>query len=334
MTNRRPLVSRLQASGRHLCENLSAEGRSYDHLYGRPPHPRKRRLDLERIEVLAATHLSPELRGSASDIVLKVRRRGPVEASGEPASAFITFAVEHQSRDERFITLRQLHYATRLWDDWLRAGAYAPAADLPSPPRLGARRPRFIRSSTYRRRRWTRCPLVPLTGRWRTSPRSGDEPVSETVLEIMQNAPGPAADALFNRWLTQLAPLRTEPGGPSTLAEVLCYLFYVGAVPRERVVQAAEELPAPAKEEFMTIAEQYFEEGVQKGLEKGLEKGRQEGRQHLALVRGHAACVERRYASGRSRRGRRTRSRASSTPELERWVEAILTAERLNDLFH
>ena len=106
---------------------------------------------------------------------------------------------------------------------------------------------------------------------------SDAEPVSETLLEILQGASGPEASALFDEWTARLRPLQGEPAGGSTLCAVLCYLTHVSAIPRPRISAAAEALPEPEKETFMTAAQEWMLEGLEKGLQQGLEQGRQEG---------------------------------------------------------
>jgi hypothetical protein len=159
---------------------------------------------------------------------------------------------------------------------------------------------------------------------------AGAEPVSETLLEILQGATRPEAEALFDQWTTSLAPLRDEPAGGSTLVAVLWYLLNVSAVPRPRVVAASEALPEPAKETFMTGAQELIQEGLMKGRQEGLMEGRQEG-EHAAL-----AAVALRLARLRFHDvppETEARISAASNAELERWIEGILTAERLSDLF-
>jgi hypothetical protein len=156
------------------------------------------------------------------------------------------------------------------------------------------------------------------------------EPVSETALEILQAGERPEAARLFHEWVARLDPLRAEPGGASTLAAFLCYLLYVSPIPDEDIVDAAEDLPAPASEEFMTAAQQMMARARREGREEGREEGRDAGEQ-AAL----AAVVLR---QARLRFGEvppETAARIGAAPkaELDRWIEAILTAERLNDLF-
>ncbi len=150
---------------------------------------------------------------------------------------------------------------------------------------------------------------------------AGDEPVSETTLEIMQAAARPEAEALFDAWLSRLEPLRTEPGGTSTLAAILCYLLYVSSIPGQRVVRAADTLPASVQEEIMT--------GAQQLIEQGRQEGRQEG-EHGALAGMLLRLAARRFGVVPPEMA--ARIQAASTPELERWLEGLLAAERLDDL--
>jgi hypothetical protein len=163
---------------------------------------------------------------------------------------------------------------------------------------------------------------------------AGAEPVSETLVEILQAATRPEAEALFDQWTTSLAPLCDEPAGGSTLVAVLWYLLNVSAVPDERIVAASEALPEPTKESFMTGAEQLIQKGLVKGRQEGLMAGRQEGRQegeHAALAAVALRLTRLRF--GDVPPETEARISAASNAELERWIEGILTAERLADLF-
>jgi flagellar biosynthesis/type III secretory pathway protein FliH len=89
-------------------------------------------------------------------------------------------------------------------------------------------------------------------------------------------------------------------------------------------------LPEPTKEKFMTAADEWMLEGMEKGMEKGLAKGREEGeRAALAAV----VLVQARLRFRDVPAEAVARIEAASKPELERWIERILTAETLDDLF-
>lgn len=305
-------------------------------------------LDPARVTVRDPTHVSPRLRGTMSDVVVQVPR---LDASAPPALVF--FAIEHQRRNERFIALRLHAYATRLWERWLRehpkATRLPPVVpvvvhtgrrpwraptrlsallDLPPAPADGLLRP-FLPEYGY--------VLLDLadqgvTRAWLRARAS--DPVSETALEVLQAGDRPDAAALFDEWVARLASLRAEPAGASTLAAFLCYLLYVGTVPEAQILDAAEDLPEQAAEEFMTTAQQMMARAREEGREEGREVGREEGRdagEHAAL----AAVVLRlaRLRFGEVPPETAARIQAAAKPELERWVDGILGAERLNDLF-
>lgn len=118
------------------------------------------------------------------------------------------------------------------------------------------------------------------------------------------------------------------------LAAILCYLLYVSPVPSDRVVRAADPLPASLKEEIVTGAQQLIEQGRQEGLQKGRDEGRVEGRvegRQEALAATLLRLAHRRF--GELPAETIARIEVAATPELEHWLEGLLTAERLNDLF-
>ena len=93
-------------------------------------------------------------------------------------------------------------------------------------------------------------------------------------------------------------------------------------------------LPEPTKEKFMTAAEEWMLEGMEKGLAKGMEKGLAKGREEgeraaLAAV----VLVQARLRFRDVPAEAVARIEAAPKPELERWIERILTAETLDDLF-
>jgi hypothetical protein len=153
--------------------------------------------------------------------------------------------------------------------------------------------------------------------------------VAETLLEILQGATRADADALLDDWAARLRPLHDEPAGWSTLIAALCYLAQVSAIPKPHLAAAADVLPEPTKETFMTAAQEWMLEGMEKGLEKGREEGRQEG-EHTALVSTLTQLIRLRF---RALPPEVTpRIEAASKAELQCWIERILTAETLDDL--
>jgi hypothetical protein len=154
--------------------------------------------------------------------------------------------------------------------------------------------------------------------------------VSETLLEILQGATRADADALLDDWASRLRPLHDEPAGWSTLVAALCYLAQVSAIPKPHLAAAADALPEPTKETFMTAAQEWFLEGKQEGRTEGREEGREEGaRAALASTLSKLARLRFRDIPPESA----ARIDSASKVDLERWLERFVTAETLDDLF-
>ena len=92
----------------------------------------------------------------------------------------------------------------------------------------------------------------------------------------------------------------------------------------------------------MTGAQQLIQEGLEKGRVEGLEMGRVEGLEmgiEKGRVEGERAALaamvlrQARLRFGDVPAEAASRIASASTTELERYVEGILTAERLDDLF-
>ena len=246
-------------------------------------------LDPARIRVLDPTHVDAELRSTGSDLVVEVPRLGAA-GEGERAPAIFILAIEHQRQDERFIVVRQLGYTVRIWERWLR--------ENPGATHLPPVIPVVIHNGDTPWRSPTSLhavldlPNVPLDPSLRAllpsmevvladlaSPelaravlraRADDaDTVSATLLEILQGATRADADALLDDWASRLRPLHDGPAGWSTLVAALCYLAQVSGIPKPHLAAAADALPEPTKETFMTAAQEWFLEGKQEGREEG-----------------------------------------------------------------
>jgi len=299
-------------------------------------------LNPERIRVLDPTHVDAELRGTVSDLIVEVPRRG-VSGEGERAPAIFILAVEHQRQDQRFIVVRQLGYTVRIWERWLRKhpeathlppvipvviyngdtpwrsptslAALLDLPDVPLDPSLRALLPSM---------EVVLADLAsPDLARAVLQTRADDaDTVSETLLEILQGATRADADALLDDWASRLRPLHDEPAGWSTLVAALCYLAQVSAIPKPHLAAAADALPEPTKETFMTAAQEWMLEG--------LENGRPEvERAALASVLTKQARLRFREVPAETI----ARIDAATTADLERWLERFVTAETLDDLF-
>ena len=307
-------------------------------------------LDPARIRVLDPTHVDAELRSTGSDLVVEVPRRAAAGDSDRAPAIFI-LALEHQRQDERFIVVRQLGYTVRIWERWLRAHpgathlppvipvvihngdtpwrsptslhALLDLPDVPLDPSLRALLPSMeVVLADLASPDLTRAVLCA---------RADDaDMVSETLLEILQGATRADADALLDDWASRLRPLHDEPAGWSTLVAALCYLAQVSAIPKPHLAAAADALPEPTKETFMTAAQEWFLEGKEEGRIEGKEEGLEAG-ERRALASTLTRQVRLRFRDIPPEAV--ARIEAATKPELERWLERILTAETLDDLF-
>jgi hypothetical protein len=150
--------------------------------------------------------------------------------------------------------------------------------------------------------------------------------VSETLLEILHGATRADADALLDDWASRLRPLHDEPAGWSILVAALCYLAQVGGIPKPHLAAAADALPEPTKETFLTAAQEWMLEGMEKGLEKGREEGE---RAAFASTLNKLARLRFREVPADCA----ARIDAATKADLERWLESFVTAETLDDLF-
>jgi predicted transposase YdaD len=104
----------------------------------------------------------------------------------------------------------------------------------------------------------------------------------------------------------------------------------VSAIPKPHLAAAADALPEPTKETFMTAAQEWFLEGKEEGRIEGKEEGLEAG-ERRALASTLTRQVRLRFRDIPPEAI--ARIEAATKPELERWLERILTAETLDDLF-
>ena len=188
-------------------------------------------------------HVVGELRGTGSDLIVEVPRRGTAGES-ERAPAVFVLAIEHQRRDERFVVLRQLGYTVRIWERWLR--------DHPGATHLPPVIPVVIHNGDTALLPSMEIVLAdlasPALSRLVLRARATDaDAVSETLLEILQGATREDADALLDDWASRLRPLHDAPAGWSTLVAALCSLAQVSSIPKPHLAAAADMLPEPTK---------------------------------------------------------------------------------------
>jgi hypothetical protein len=120
------------------------------------------------------------------------------------------------------------------------------------------------------------------------------------------------------RWDGALREIVLAPNGVGALAAVLSYLLEVSQTPRERLRALARALGPRAEEAYMT--------GAQLLRAEGREQGR---------VEGEAKALLKQLALRFGPLSQEVEARVRSAPEaqLERWLERVLTAAALADVF-
>ncbi len=273
--------------------------------------------------VLDPTHVDAELRGTVSDFIVEVPRRG-VSGEAERAPAIFILAIEHQRQDQRFVVVRQLGYTVRIWERWLQ--------DHPGATHLPPVIPVVIHNGETRWRSPTSLhALLDLQDGTLDPSLRALLPSMEVVLADLASpeltravlrARADDADALLDDWASRLRPLHDEPAGWSTLVAALCYLAQVSGIPKPHIAAAADALPEPTKETFMTAAQEWMLEGMEKGRDQGERAALASTLNKLARLRFREVPAE-----------TIARIDAARKADLERWLERILTAETLDDLF-
>ncbi len=143
----------------------------------------------------------------------------------------------------------------------------------------------------------------------------------------------------LDEWLEAFGRAAHEPTGLGALVQLLRYIAIVTddlhlEVFRAKLAQQAPEVARAA----MTIAEQMRREGEAKGRAEGEAKGRAEGRaegEAKGRAEGRAEILTKLMTLkfGAVAPGVVTRIEAGTSDELDRWVERVLTAAHVDDVF-
>ena len=236
--------------------------------------------------------------------------------------------VEHQSEPDPWMALRMYGYVDRIWQRWREEHAEAERLPAVVPvvvhhgrgPWTAARALGDLYDLDDETRRALRSHVPELAfvlddlGRIAT-PALEARPMTDLgrlVLLCLQRA-RVSADMVadLERWLDMLRHVLAGPTGRDAIATVLRYVLRVSDAEPERLLAMLEAgIGSEATEAFMT------------GAEKLIEKGRAEVLlRQLALRFGtiDAATV--------------ARVRAARPEELDRWVDRVLTAASLDELF-
>jgi hypothetical protein len=296
------------------------------------------RVDWSTLELVPGSFVNEELRDSHSDLLFRVLVAGH--------TAYIYLLFEHQSRPEPLFVLRQLQYSVRFLTTWLEDHRAAVAAS--GKRAVVTRLPVVIPILLYHGPgRWphatrfedvldvdlaTRPLVLDFVPKFRLlvddlSTQSDEElraramsELGRVVLWLFKTARN--TDALLAGlvgWAELFRKVKAAPNGVAALGKIWQYVMAVHEGSHERVLPAlATALEDQEQRQNMaTIAEQLIEKGKLKGIEEGLRS---------------AVLRQLQHRFGPLPAGARERVEQAKQPELERWLDRVLTASTLADV--
>jgi predicted transposase YdaD len=297
------------------------------------PRALSARIDFGALALCPGSFIDEKLRSSHSDLLFSAT------LSGRPALVYLLF--EHRSTPHRLMPFRMLRYAVRIWDDWLRRHpnakrlpaivsivlhhgkrgwtrprSFVQQLDLPPTDRRALRRyvPNFrvivddigVQDDEALLQRATSA-LVRLA--WLCFRYASDP--AELV-----NRVGRYADLVREIW--------RAPNGRVALIHVLRYIYEIGGktpVLKLRAL-AAKKIGKDVEEAIVSYADQLRDEGRKEGQKQGIKKERRAVL--LRLLRTRFGDLPEAVTA---------RIKAAKASELEPWIDRILTASTLDDIF-
>lgn len=293
------------------------------------------RIDWSTLVLESGSLVDAELHSQHTDLLFTARLDG--------REIHIYLRLEHQSRPDRWIGLWLLRYIVGLWvrhvdrhrdarllppvlpvvvhhDDkaWAIAPQLSAVVDCPADlPGLAAFVPDF---------RFVLVDLATIDSD--TLRTSGGSAATRMALLALKEA-RTAADLkqLLLGWLTILNELEREYDGNRAIALVSRYLVATrGAEEFRRIDLEALGIGKAASEAIMTYETYLLNQGIQRGIEQGREQGREQGQQALFL-----RMLHRKFADVPADIVRKVE--AADVDHLGRWVERILFASTLDEIF-
>lgn len=320
------------------------------------------RFDWSTLELVPGSFVSEELKDSHSDLLFRVQLGG--------RETYVYLLFEHQSRPEPLFVFRELQYSVRFLTTWLedREGAAAGARSARRRRARVTRLPVVIPILLYHGPpAWpyatrfedvldidpgARALVLDFVPRFRvlvddlttqTDEQLRSRAMSElgrVVLWCLRTAR--STDDLVNGlagWAGLFREVWRAPNGVAAMGKIWQYVMAVHEGSHERVLPAlAAALDDEEQRQNMaTIAEQLIEKGKKRGFEegekRGIEKGEKRGEKR-GIEKGQREVLlrqlERRF--GPLPPSVHERVEQAKSPELERWVDRVLTAATLAEV--
>jgi predicted transposase/invertase (TIGR01784 family) len=299
-------------------------------VFGKPAHAASQlravlppgltaRLDLDRLTPIDGSFVDTALSWRHCDVLLRTRLDG--------RDALIYVILEHQSTPDPLMAWRMLRYLVRIWERHL--------SDHPNATRL----PVIVPIVVYQGRRAWSGPLElhdlldldpdiaeaagPLLPRFRflLDDLSGVEetelrarpltPAARLTFFLLSAAPGnPDVAADLTRWLDTLAEAIRRPDGIEILQALLAYIHYVSETPTQKLHHVITQLGPDAEEAYVTTADMLRAEDRAETLAR-------------LMTLKFGALPDSAQA----------RLQAASAEQLATWIDRVLTATTLDEIF-
>jgi predicted transposase/invertase (TIGR01784 family) len=264
-----------------------------------------------------------DLREHHSDLLFRMRLRG-----AQSAETFVYILIEHKSAPDAQTRLQLLRYMTRIWEHARRQGAGLPLT--PILPIVVHQGPELWPHSTS---------FADLFGDMNDVLRRFQPEFDHVLIDLgripdaalsVQTALRMRLKAMKYRRRADLLErldyvLRELPDLERD--DVLIVLSYMQGVAPERMLKALKTIEEQRGERNMNLLEAMREGYRQEGLKEGLKEGRQEGQARILLRQ-----ATRRF--GELDEATRQHILAADSAKLEVWLDAIIDAETLSDIFN
>ena len=288
----------------HLFKRVfGAPAEAASFLQTRLPPRLRRSLDWPTLKRHPASFVTPDLRGSASDLLFEVRYTDPGVAQapgGAQAPLWLYLLFEHQSTPDHWLRLRLLGYCCRIWErdrrDHKDAGYLRPILPLVfyQGPTGWRHSPQFADLFPDASRDWPWLPRFEhlLFDQTQVSPAQAAGSVRARLLQLtMMHAFNRAVREARQRMRPLLGDLEREgSGGQDDMKMFVRYMLETGPedTPEEmgellsrtaaggELMTSGERLRQEGREEMRAVAEQRHREGRSEGRLEGQREGRLE----------------------------------------------------------
>ena len=313
-------------------ETFSSLENAASHLRTVFPKDLVQRVDWSSLTSVSTGFLIKELDTVQADVLLRARL-----VDGRECYIYVLF--EHQSSEDAMMAFRILRYVVCIWADFLK--------QKPEAKRLPAVIPCVLYHGP---RPWKAATevadLIDLDGASREAlgpflpslsfqlddlrAQSAEQIQQRTASALVRLALLALRDAFetgsplgFLRFRELVGEALEAPSGPDALATLLCYLFKVGDPDPDQVKDfLIEQAGDKGEEAYMTAAERLTKDAA----EKAAKKGRAEGRAAVVLKQ-----LELRFSPLPVEAVERVEQ--ATAEQLDVWVERVLSAETLDDVF-